>query len=91
MTWIPVALFCASGLAIWYGGYMMGHRMGMAEGRQFVSQIAYDDGKREGLETAYHTAKNALDAPSEGTSRSIVGRAIVRKLRALAEGTGDAS
>lgn len=81
MTWIPVALFCASGLAVWYGGYMMGHRMGTAEG---VAR-----GRMAGLAEAHETAKAALNAPSEGKpSRSIVGRAIVRKLRALAEGTG---
>lgn len=70
--------------AAWYAGYRRGKRE-----HAFTWHAR---GQREGLLAAYNTAKAALDAPSEGKpGRSIVGRAIVRRLRELAEGASDAS
>lgn len=95
MTWGQWAMLIAgfaTPFATYWAGRVDGKRKWLDIGYDRGYERGREDGRQGGLESAYHTAKNALDAPSEGKpGRSIVGRAIVRKLRALAEGTGDAS
>lgn len=83
MTWAAIAVGAMCSTA-----YLIGLWVGRKRGKREQTFEAHIRGQREGLVAAYNTAKAALDLPAEGKPRrSPVGRAIVRKLKALAEGT----
>lgn len=86
--WETVAFFAGAAVGV-LAAYAVG-RVSDEDAHATAMRDEFRRGVHCGHTEALAAAETALNAPSEGKpGRSIVGRAIVRKLRALAEGTGE--